>query len=280
MRFERSILIALVLMAIASGSGHFCKHLHRNWHSKWKGWMQSANINYGGCRNFKSKEQIQIYRPKGLRVTQNSANLVSFGMKVYINKRQNVRRKHDYWLNTTVVDPISKNFTLYEPTAVIRAGDTFDYAIRVQYKNGYTYWYDCKSFRVHESLIKDAPQADDEKEQETQTTTPYNTTVNDNTPITNTFVLAENTDVTTEAALREFIVARLTELLPAVNWNSTITEVFRWNSKFSFDVKTPEEKRKILRLLEKNKNAAEVVLDFDNMETLDNNDDYDYDEEE
>ncbi|KFB47788.1 AGAP009145-PA-like protein [Anopheles sinensis] len=215
--------------------------------------------------------------------------MVAFGIEVYINKPQSEPRVYNYWLNTTVVDPTSKNFTLYEPTAVIRAGDLFDYVIVKQYKRGNTRWYDCNAFRVKGSLIKEIrqgqtesykPHADDENNKESLKTPQNNTTVNDSALITNTFVLAENADVTTESALREFIITRLTALLPLVDWNNTITEVFRWKSKFSFDVKTPEEKRKILRLLEKNKKAAEVVLNFDNMETLDNNEDYDYDEEE
>ena len=87
-------------------------------------------------------------------------------------------------------------------------------------------------------------------------------------------LLGSYQDIESEKALKCYVISRLESLLPSVEWDGTVENVYRSNGRFVFEVKTALMKLKILHLV-RGAEAAASIVDYDTqVRSTDDRDDY------
>uniref|UniRef100_A0A182MQM6 Uncharacterized protein n=1 Tax=Anopheles culicifacies TaxID=139723 RepID=A0A182MQM6_9DIPT len=74
--------------------------------------------------------------------------------------------------------------------------------------------------------------------------------------------------------LKRYVIEQLSTLLPKVNWDETVENVYLSQDRIVFDVKTVLLKLKILHTI-RGTVAAKFIVDFERYNNYDNDDDYD-----
>nr|XP_040237617.2 uncharacterized protein LOC120958708 [Anopheles coluzzii] len=252
------------------------------------------------CKQF--NRQISIYRPQGVVVNQRvRRNLVGFEMEVYINQEERSNPMCDLCANATMSGRRRKLLQINNPSVLVLPGDNFQYTVTKRYRNGPPAQLSCK-FRVSgDRMIHSHPAVRHcpENARRSNVVREINyaaekrlleDTINELLTAceaagkTKMLILLGNyQDIESEKALKRYVIGRLESLLPSVEWDGTVENVYRSNGRFVFEVKTTLMKLKILHLV-RGAEAAASIVDYDKQarSTYDRDDyfDEDYDEHE
>ncbi|XP_041776188.1 uncharacterized protein LOC121595889 isoform X1 [Anopheles merus] len=252
------------------------------------------------CTQF--NRQIIIYRPQGLMVNQRvRRNLVGLELEVYINQEERSNPVCDLCANATLSGRRKKLLQIKNPSVLVLPGDTVQYTVTKRYRNGPPAQLSCK-FRVSGDRMislhpavhhcsENAPRSNVVREiNYAAEKRLLEDTINDMltsceaTAKTKMLILLGNyQDIESEKALKRYVIGRLESLLPSVEWDGTVDNVYRSNGRFVFEVKTALMKLKILHLV-RGAEAAASIVDYDTQvrSTYDRDDyfDEDYDEHE
>uniref|UniRef100_A0A182TW28 CBM39 domain-containing protein n=1 Tax=Anopheles melas TaxID=34690 RepID=A0A182TW28_9DIPT len=252
------------------------------------------------CKQF--NRQISIYRPQGVVVNQRvRRNLVGLEMEVYINQEERSNPMCNLCANATLSGRRRKLLQINKPHVLVLPGDNFQYTVTKRYRNGPPAQLSCQ-FRVSgDRMIPSHPAV-----RHCPENAPRNNVVREinyaaekrlledtinellsaceAAGTTKMLILLGNyQDIESEKALKRYVIGRLDSLLPSVEWDGTVENVYRSNGRFVFEVKTALLKLKILHLV-RDAEAAASIVDYDTQarSTYDRDDyfDEDYDEHE
>ncbi|XP_040169716.1 uncharacterized protein LOC120904056 [Anopheles arabiensis] len=252
------------------------------------------------CKQF--NRQISIYRPQGVVVNQRMRrNLVGLEMEVYINQEERSNPMCDLCANATMSGRRRKLLQVNKPHVLVLPGDNFQYTVTKRYRNGLPAQLSCK-FRVSGDRMihshpavrhcpENAPRSNVVREinyaaekRLLEDTINELLTACEAAGTTKMLILLGNyQDIESEKALKRYVIGQLESLLPSVEWDGTVENVYRSNGRFVFEVKTALMKLKILHLV-RGAEAAASIVDYDKQarSTYDRDDyfDEDYDEHE
>lgn len=252
------------------------------------------------CKQF--NRQISIYRPQGVVVNQRvRRNLVGLEMEVYINQEERSNPMCDLCANATMSGRRRKLLQVNKPHVLVLPGDNFQYTVTKRYRKWPPAQLSCK-FRVsgdrmihsypavrhcpenvpRSNVVREINYAAEKRLLED--TINELLTACEAAGTTKMLILLGNyQDIESEKALKRYVIGQLESLLPSVEWDGTVENVYRSNGRFVFEVKTALMKLKILHLV-RGAEAAASIVDYDKQarSTYDRDDyfDEDYDEHE
>ncbi|XP_050083316.1 uncharacterized protein LOC126569938 [Anopheles aquasalis] len=221
-----------------------------------------------------SNRQIEILVPQGLRVLQPSSKSIAmaYGIEAYINRVPERSGICDICVNSTAAEPI------FYPSAVIRAGDRFQYTLSYYYRSGSIRQYQC-SFHVAEHRIKYDPSI--------KTTSTCSGAILSNSaeqqPVASDKVLLEElindashhcngvsrmivmtgpSKPMNRSQMEQFAASKLEAAYPGMDWTDEIQQVYRSENSLVIELKSMVAKRKLLRLI-RDSEVVHNILDFD-----------------
>uniref|UniRef100_A0A182WYN4 CBM39 domain-containing protein n=1 Tax=Anopheles quadriannulatus TaxID=34691 RepID=A0A182WYN4_ANOQN len=230
------------------------------------------------CKQF--NRQISIYRPQGVVVNQRvRKNLVGLELKVYINQEGRSNPVCDLCANATLSGRRRKLLQINNPSVLVLPGDTVQYTVIKRYRIGQPTQLSCK-FTVGDRMIPTHPAVRHCPENTPRSNVVreinyaaekrlLEDTINDMLTAceaagtTKMLILLDNyQDIESEKAVKRYVIGRLESLLPSVEWDGTVENVYRSNGRFIFEVKTALMKLKILHLV-RGAEAAASIVDYD-----------------
>uniref|UniRef100_A0A182MVC8 CBM39 domain-containing protein n=1 Tax=Anopheles culicifacies TaxID=139723 RepID=A0A182MVC8_9DIPT len=253
---------------------------------------------------------IEIYHPKGVMIWHPyRAGMELFGIEIFINKankpaadcseEESTPTACDICLNTT--EQTYGKFILRNEDAIIRGGDHVFYNAIVKKTNGNAYYSRSNEFYVSESRIllgdvtgnasraceretavvaanlsgSDKQQIDEIKLLE-DILRELNDQCNANDGNrTKQLLLSAETETRYDGKqLYQFVAGELERMMPLINWNRTLVEVFYASKGIGFEVATTIDKLKVLQLA---KNLpTSTITDMDNFQTEDMTNEIDF----
>ena len=250
-------------------------------------------------------------------------NLVGLEMEVYINQEERSNPMCDLCANATMSGRRRKLLQINKPHVLVLPGDNFQYTVTKRYRNGPPAQLSCKFRVSGEFVLvlnrfaaandtrlvfisgdrmihshpavhhcpENAPRSNVVREinyaaekRLLEDTINELLTACEAAGTTKMLILLGNyQDIESEKALKRYVIGRLDSLLPSVEWDGMVENVYRSNERFVFEVKTALMKLKILHLV-RGAEAAASIVDYDTQarSTYDRDDyfDEDYDEHE
>ncbi|ETN60106.1 hypothetical protein AND_008284 [Anopheles darlingi] len=223
-----------------------------------------------------SNNQIEILVPQGVRVALPSSRstAVAYGIEAYINREPEPESSEicDICVNsTTIAEP------MFHPSAIIRAGDRFEYTLSYYYRSGSIRQYKC-SFHVAEYRMKYDSSASPcstavlptaeatEQRPAASDKLILEEIINDSNHrcdgISRMIVMTEPSKLTNRNQMEEYVAGKLESALPGLDWTDEIQQVYRSEKGLVIELKSIVTKRKLLRLIRDNVVDLQIV-DFD-----------------